>query len=60
MNAVYGGTGECTGIEGKMLTKPQPKTISSKEGTYQQIVLTNVTWKIRFIRLKRTWFHAGL
>lgn len=41
-----GGTGECAGIEGKMLTKPRPKTKSSKEGVYQQIVLSNVTWKI--------------
>ena len=41
-----GGTGECTGIEGEALTKPRPKTKSSKQGSYQQIVLSNVTWKI--------------
>ena len=41
-----GGTGECTGIEGEMVTKARPKTKSSKQGSYQQIVLSNVTWKI--------------
>jgi hypothetical protein len=41
-----GGTGECTGIEGEMMTQPRPKTKSSKEGSYQQVVLNKVTWKI--------------
>jgi hypothetical protein len=41
-----GGTGECTGIEGEIFTKPRPQTQPSKQGSYQQIVLNKVTWKI--------------
>ena len=41
-----GGTGECTGISGELISTPRPPTKSSKQGTYQQIVLGKISWKI--------------
>jgi len=41
-----GGTGECTGIEGKMKGAPRPKVKSSKKGSWQAIGVGSVTWKI--------------
>jgi len=41
-----GGTGGCSGIEGELVATPRPPTKSSKQGTYQQIVLGKVSWKI--------------
>ena len=43
---IVGGTGGCTGIEGELSATPRPPTKSSKEGTYQSIVLGKVNWKI--------------
>lgn len=41
-----GGTGECTGIKGKMEILPRPAVKPSKKGTYQGIGIGRVTWKI--------------
>ena len=43
---LIGGTGECSGITGKIEPLPRPKVKSSKKGSYQQIVVGKVTWKI--------------
>jgi hypothetical protein len=43
---IVGGTGGCSGIEGELVATPRPPTKSSKQGTYQQIVLGKVNWKI--------------
>ena len=43
---LLGGTGECTGITGKIELLPRPKVKSSKKGTYQQVMVGKVTWKI--------------
>ncbi len=40
------GTGECTGIEGKMEAAPRPKVKSSTKGGWQAIGIGTVTWKI--------------
>ena len=41
-----GGTGACAGIEGELVPSPRPPTKHSKEGTYQQILLGKINWKI--------------
>lgn len=41
-----GGTGECEGIEGRMVASPRPKVTSSTKGGWQAIGLGKVTWKI--------------
>ena len=43
---IIGGTGECSGITGKIEVLPRPKVKSSKKGTYQQVLVGKVTWKI--------------
>ena len=43
---LIGGTGECTGIEGKMEFLPRPAVKPSKKGTYQGIGIGKITWKI--------------
>lgn len=43
---LIGGTGECTGIEGKMEMLPRPAVKPSKKGTYQGIGVGKITWKI--------------
>ena len=43
---IIGGTGECSGITGKMELLPRPDVKPSKEGTYQQITVGKVSWKI--------------
>lgn len=41
-----GGTGECEGIQGGMDLRSRPKTMSSKEGTYQQLAIGAFNWKL--------------
>ena len=41
-----GGTGECSGITGKIDLLPRPKVKASKKGTYQHVIVGKVTWKI--------------
>ena len=41
-----GGGPACAGIEGELVPSPRPPTKHSKEGTYQQIVLGKINWKI--------------
>ncbi len=43
---LIGGTGECTGIKGKMEILPRPSVKPSKKNTYQGIGIGRVTWKI--------------
>ncbi len=43
---LIGGTGECSGITGKIELLPRPKVKSSKKGTYQQVIVGKVSWKI--------------
>ena len=43
---IIGGTGECTGIEGKMEFMPRPSIKSAQKGTYQGIGIGKVSWKI--------------
>jgi hypothetical protein len=43
---LIGGTGECTGIEGKIEFLPRPSVKPSKKGTYQGIGVGKITWKI--------------
>jgi hypothetical protein len=43
---LVGGTGACTGIEGKLEIMPRPAVKSSKKGTYQGIGIGKITWKI--------------
>lgn len=41
-----GGTGQCAGIEGQIELLPRPKIVPSKDGTYQQIGIGKVSWKL--------------
>ena len=41
-----GGTGQCAGIEGQIELMPRPKIAPSMDGTYQQIGIGKVSWKI--------------
>lgn len=43
---LVGGTGECSGITGKIELLPRPTVRSSKKGTYQQVTVGKVSWKI--------------
>jgi hypothetical protein len=43
---LIGGTGACTGIEGKLEMLPRPAVKTSKKGSYQGIGIGKVTWKI--------------
>ncbi len=43
---LIGGTGACTGIQGKMEMLPRPAVKTSKKGTYQGIGIGKITWKI--------------
>jgi hypothetical protein len=43
---LIGGTGECTGIEGRMEMMPRPSVKSSKKGIYQGLGIGTITWKI--------------
>ena len=43
---LIGGTGECTGITGKMEMMPRPAVKSSKKGIYQGLGIGKITWKI--------------
>jgi hypothetical protein len=43
---LVGGTGECTGITGKMELLPRPAVKASKKGAYQGIGIGKITWKI--------------
>ena len=41
-----GGTGACTGIQGKMEMLPRPAVKTSKKGAYQGIGIGKINWKI--------------
>ena len=41
-----GGTGACSGIQGKIDFMPRPAVKASKQGTYQGIGIGKVSWKI--------------
>lgn len=41
-----GGTGQCAGIEGQIEMMPRPKIAPSMDGTYQQIGIGKVSWKL--------------
>ena len=41
-----GGTGECSGIEGRLEIMPPPKMTPSKKGIYQGIGIMGINWKI--------------
>lgn len=41
-----GGTGECSGIEGKMVGAQRPKVKTSQKGSWQAIGPGTVTWRI--------------
>ena len=43
---IIGGTGECTGIEGKVELMPRPTVKSAKKGTYQNIGIGKLSWKL--------------
>lgn len=43
---LIGGTGACSGIQGKIDFMPRPAVKSSKQGTYQGIGIGKVSWKI--------------
>ena len=43
---LIGGTGECTGIKGKLEFSPRPSAKPSKKGTYQGIGVGKLTWKM--------------
>ena len=43
---IIGGTGGCTGIEGKIEFMPRPSIKSAQKGTYQGIGIGKVSWKI--------------
>lgn len=43
---IIGGTGACSGIQGKIDFMPRPAVKSSKQGTYQGIGIGKVSWKI--------------
>jgi hypothetical protein len=43
---IIGGTGDCTGIEGKMEFMSRPAIKSAQKGTYQGIGIGKVSWKI--------------
>ena len=41
-----GGTGECKGIQGGMDLRSRTKTMSLKEGTYRQLAIGAINWKL--------------
>ena len=41
-----GGTGECSGIEGRIEIMPPPKMTPSTKGAYQGVVIMKISWKI--------------
>ena len=43
---LIGGTGACSGIQGKIDFMPRPVVKASKQGTYQGIGIGKVSWKI--------------
>lgn len=44
---LLGGTGECSGIQGTIELLARPKvTTSTKAGTYQNIAIADISWKI--------------
>ena len=43
---IIGGTGDYTGIEGKMEFMPRPLVKSAQKGTYQGIGIGKVSWKL--------------
>jgi hypothetical protein len=43
---IIGGTGVCSGIQGKIDFMPRPAVKASKQGTYQGIGIGKVSWKI--------------
>jgi hypothetical protein len=43
---IIGGTGACSGIQGKIDFMPRPAVKASKQGTYQGIGIGKVSWKI--------------
>lgn len=43
---IIGGTGGCTGIEGKVELMPRPTVKSAKKGTYQNLGIGKLSWKI--------------
>jgi len=43
---IIGGTGDCTGIQGRIDFMPRPAVKPSKEKTYQGIGIGKVSWKI--------------
>ncbi len=43
---LIGGTGACTGIQGKMEMLPRPAVKTSKKGAYQGIGIGKINWKI--------------
>ena len=43
---IIGGTGDCSGITGKLESLPRPISKRSKKGTYQHIMIGKVSWKI--------------
>ena len=43
---LIGGTGACSGIQGRIEFMPRPAVKASKQGTYQGIGIGKVSWKI--------------
>ena len=43
---IIGGTGDCAGIEGKVELMPRPTVKSAKKGTYQNIGIGKISWKL--------------
>jgi hypothetical protein len=43
---ILGGTGECAGMQGEIELLPRPKVTSSNKAGYQQIAVSNISWKI--------------
>ena len=44
---IIGGTGECSGMQGEIELLPRPKvTTSTGAGTYQNMAIANISWKI--------------
>jgi hypothetical protein len=44
---IIGGTGECSGMQGEIELLPRPKvTTSTGAGSYQNMAIANISWKI--------------